>query len=65
MQVKVLRDPSRLDADGQPSSRGLAFAEFDEHEHSLCALRELNNNPTTFSAPRLTAVTCDSHSEPA
>ena len=51
MQVKVLRDPSRLDAEGKPSSRGLAFAQFDQPEHALCALRQLNNNPTTFSAP--------------
>lgn len=49
-QVKVLRDPTRLDAEGKPSSRGLAFAEFSDHEHALCALRQLNNNPTTFSA---------------
>ena len=51
LQVKILRDPERRDAEGQPSSRGLAFVEFADHEHALCALRELNNNPSTFSKP--------------
>lgn len=49
-QAKILRDPERIDpADGLPRSRGLGFVEFSEHEHAICALRHLNNNPAPFS----------------
>lgn len=49
-QAKILRDPERTDpADGLPRSRGLGFVEFTEHEHAICALRHLNNNPAPFS----------------
>lgn len=49
-QAKILRDPERIDpADGLPRSRGLGFVEFTEHEHAICALRHLNNNPAPFS----------------
>lgn len=49
-QAKILRDPERIDpADGLPRSRGLGFVEFSEHEHAMCALRHLNNNPAPFS----------------
>ena len=48
-QAKVLRDPERIDpADKLPRSRGLGFVEFTEHEHAICALRQLNNNPAPF-----------------
>ena len=47
-QVKVLRDENKAAPSGGPASKGLAFAEFTEHEHALCALRQLNNNPTPF-----------------
>ena len=48
-QAKILRDPERVDpADGLPRSRGLGFVEFTEHEHAICALRQLNNNPAPF-----------------
>lgn len=29
-------------------SLGYAFAEFQEHEHALTALRHINNNPEIF-----------------
>ena len=31
-----------------PKTRGRGFVEFTEHEHALCALRQLNNNPQPF-----------------
>ena len=49
-QVKVLRDPSKKDKSGNPQCKGIAFAEFKDHEHALCALRQLNNNPAPFGA---------------
>lgn len=48
MQVKILRDPLKKDKKGNPQSKGIAFAEFGDHEHALCALRQLNNNPKPF-----------------
>ena len=51
-QAKILRDPERVDpTDGLPRSRGLGFVEFTEHEHAICALRQLNNNPAPFGKP--------------
>lgn len=48
-QVKILRDSEKLgQADGLPRSRGLGFVEFLDHEHAICALRQLNNNPAPF-----------------
>ena len=45
IQVKVLREDG-VDGDkGVGRSKGIAFVEFDDHEHALCALRQLNNNP--------------------
>ena len=49
-QVKVLRDADKVNAAGKQASKGLAFVEFSEHEHALCALRQLNNNPAPFGA---------------
>ncbi len=37
-----------MDAEGLPKSKGIGFVEFAEHEHALCALRQLNNNPAPF-----------------
>ncbi|KAK9829098.1 hypothetical protein WJX72_003878 [[Myrmecia] bisecta] len=51
-QVKILVDENKVGPDGRPKSRGMGFIEFSEHEHALCALRELNNNPTAFSRDR-------------
>ena len=49
-QAKILRDPERIEpADGLPRSRGLGFVEFTQHDHAICALRQLNNNPAPFS----------------
>ena len=42
VQVKILTNPSGV-------SKGIAFVEFKQHDHALCALRELNNNPETWS----------------
>lgn len=47
-QVKILKDAERPGPDGEPRSKGFGFVEFTEHEHALCALRQLNNNPTAF-----------------
>ena len=45
-QVKILREG------GQKSgkSKGIAFVDFTETEHSICALRELNNNPNIWGS---------------
>ena len=32
--------------------KGMAFAEFTDHEHALCALRTLNNSPAPFGVDR-------------
>ena len=49
-QVKLLRNADKVDAAGKQASKGLAFVEFGDHEHALCALRQLNNNPAPFGA---------------
>jgi hypothetical protein len=49
--VKVLRDPTKKDSKGNPQGKGIAFAEFSDPEHALCALRQLNNNPAPFGKP--------------
>ena len=51
-QAKILRETDRADRDGNPKSKGLGFIEFEDHEHALCALRELNNNPVAFKPDR-------------
>ena len=51
-QVKILYEEQKKEADGKPRSKGLAFIEFDSHEHAMCALRELNNNPDVFVRDR-------------
>jgi nucleolar protein 4 len=56
LRARVLRDSTKLDVDGQPRSRGMAFVEFAEHEHALCALRSLNNNPMPFGKERRPVV---------
>ena len=48
-QVKILRDARDGDKGGK--GKGFAFVELTEHEHALCALRQLNNNPVPFGAP--------------
>jgi nucleolar protein 4 len=69
VQVKVLRDGGPAGGDkkgagaaaaaaaaGAAKSRGMAFAEFTEHEHALCALRQLNNSPVAFGPERRPVV---------
>ena len=51
MHVKLLTSPAKEEG-GDAKSKGLAFAEFDDHEHALCALRQLNNNPKPFGPDR-------------
>ncbi|KAI3438130.1 hypothetical protein D9Q98_000571 [Chlorella vulgaris] len=51
-QAKILVDEARPGADGAPRSKGIGFIEFTEHEHALCALRQLNNNPDAFHKER-------------
>lgn len=51
-QAKILLDEERTGPDGAPRSKGIGFVEFGEHEHALCALRQLNNNPDAFSKVR-------------
>ncbi|XXQ33246.1 RRM domain-containing protein [Plasmodiophora brassicae] len=47
-QCIIVRDKTRLDADGKPRSKHYGFVEFTEHDHALAALRALNNNPMAF-----------------
>lgn len=44
-QVKILKDVKKGKVSVQKHSRGVAFVDFEEHEHALVALRVLNNNP--------------------
>lgn len=50
-QVKLLRDQPAGGTD-PGRSKGVAFVEFEDHEHALCALRQLNNNPATWGKER-------------
>jgi nucleolar protein 4 len=45
VQVKLLKEDGPDGAKGEGRSKGIGFVEFDDHEHALCALRQLNNNP--------------------
>lgn len=51
-QARLLHDDSRLDSSGAPRSRGMGFVDLVEHEHALCVLRHLNNNPTVLGKER-------------
>ena len=55
-QAKILLDAERPGPDGVPRSKGIGFVEFAEHEHALCALRQLNNNPKAFAKVRCAAA---------
>lgn len=37
-------------------SLGYAFAEFQEHEHALRALRHINNNPDIFGPQKVSLI---------
>jgi nucleolar protein 4 len=52
MQCIILRDSSKVGEDGEPKSRGCGFVEFDNHEHALVCLRQMNNNPKLFGGPQ-------------
>jgi nucleolar protein 4 len=47
-QVKIVRDDTKLDDEGNPRSRGYGFVEFMEHRHALQALQSMNENSERF-----------------
>ena len=49
-QAKLLYEEEKKGEDGAPRSKGMGFVELDEHEHALCALREMNNHPKLFGS---------------
>ena len=49
-QVNILKNEKK---GVQKHSRGVAFVDFQEHEHALVALRVLNNNPGTLCSTAL------------
>lgn len=51
-QVKILLEEGAGEG-GAPRSKGIGFVEFEDHEHALCALRQLNNNPKPFGKVRM------------
>ena len=53
LQVKILRDSTRLNSSGVGRSRGHGFVEFATHESALMALRAVNNNPDLFGPQKV------------
>lgn len=47
-QVKVLKETEKVDKDGEPLSKGIAFIEFKKHEYALQALKLCNNDAKYF-----------------
>ncbi|XP_021573187.1 RNA-binding protein 28 isoform X2 [Carlito syrichta] len=47
-ECRVMRDLKGVHGNVKGQSLGYAFAEFQEHEHALRALRHINNNPEIF-----------------
>ncbi|XP_042551945.1 RNA-binding protein 28 isoform X2 [Dipodomys spectabilis] len=47
-ECRVMRDLKGTQGKVKGQSLGYAFAEFQEHEHALRALRHINNNPEIF-----------------
>ncbi|XP_037368680.1 RNA-binding protein 28 [Talpa occidentalis] len=47
-ECRVMRDLKGAHGKNKGQSLGYAFAEFQEHEHALTALRHINNNPEVF-----------------
>uniref|UniRef100_A0A452QS64 RNA-binding protein 28 n=1 Tax=Ursus americanus TaxID=9643 RepID=A0A452QS64_URSAM len=47
-ECRVMRDLRGAHGKVKGQSLGYAFAEFQEHEHALTALRHINNNPEIF-----------------
>ena len=52
VQVKIMRNPDRVDSSGIPRSRGFGFVQFRTHDAALKALRYTNNNPQCFGPDR-------------
>ncbi|CDW60199.1 RRM 1 domain containing protein [Trichuris trichiura] len=48
-ECRIMRDLNRVNSDNIGRSLGYAFVEFTEHEHALCCLKALNNNPNIFT----------------
>ncbi|KAK6041043.1 hypothetical protein COOONC_21452 [Cooperia oncophora] len=51
-ECRIWKDTSKLDAKGNPKSKGFAFVNFSEHKDALQCLQKLNNNPNTFTNER-------------
>uniref|UniRef100_A0A0N5ATW9 RNA-binding protein 28 n=1 Tax=Syphacia muris TaxID=451379 RepID=A0A0N5ATW9_9BILA len=49
IECRIWRDKERLDRKGMGRSKGFAFVEFSTHIDALNCLKNLNNNPETFS----------------
>lgn len=48
-----MRDLKGAPGAAKGQSLGYAFAEFQEHEHALKALRHINNNPDVFGSQKV------------
>ncbi|XP_040857949.1 RNA-binding protein 28 isoform X2 [Ochotona curzoniae] len=51
-ECRVMRDLKGAPGAAKGQSLGYAFAEFQEHEHALKALRHINNNPDVFGSQK-------------
>ncbi|XP_051817165.1 RNA-binding protein 28 isoform X1 [Antechinus flavipes] len=47
-ECRVMRDLKGAHGNVKGQSLGYAFVEFEEHDHALAALRQINNNPEIF-----------------
>ncbi|XP_008589425.1 PREDICTED: RNA-binding protein 28 [Galeopterus variegatus] len=55
-ECRVMRDLKGVHGNVKGQSLGYAFAEFQEHEHALGALRHINNNPEIFGPQKVTPL---------
>uniref|UniRef100_A0A8C6QL35 RNA-binding protein 28 n=1 Tax=Nannospalax galili TaxID=1026970 RepID=A0A8C6QL35_NANGA len=51
-ECRVMRDLKAVNGKTKGHSLGYAFAEFQEHQHALKALRHINNNPEIFGSQK-------------
>lgn len=51
-----MRDLKGVHGKIKGQSLGYAFAEFQEHEHALTALRHINNNPDIFGPQKVSLI---------
>lgn len=51
-----MRDLRGVHGKVKGQSLGYAFAEFQEHEHALTALRHINNNPEIFGPHKVSLI---------